>query len=104
MLIRSQDKKSLCKYNSGIVTAFEKYDYDVINNKMVPTEIKGYDIFFCDNGREIQIGAYSTEEKTIKVLDMIENACYNFEYSKFLGCENDTFAGCIFQMPQDEEV
>lgn len=104
MLIRSQDKKSLCNYNSGIITAFEKYDYDIINNKMVPTEIKGYNIFFCDQSREIQIGTYSTEEKAIKVLDMIQNAYVNYQYSKWVGYERETVIDCIFEMPQDEEV
>ena len=104
MLIRSQDKKSLCKYNSGIVTAFEKYDYDVINNKMVPTEIKGYDIFFCDNSREIQIGAYSTEEKAIKVLDTIQSFYSNFKLCEIWGSDITEFYNAIFEMPQDEDV
>lgn len=104
MLIRSQDKKSLCNYNSGIVTAFEKYDYDIINNRMVPTEIKGYNIFFCDQSREIQIGTYSTEEKAIKVLDMIQVAYMNLDYSRFLGNEKIEYSENVFVMPQDEEV
>ena len=104
MLIRSQVKKALCNYNGGIVTAFAKYDYDIINNKMVTTEIKGYNIFFCDQSREIQIGNYSTKEKAIKVLDMIEKFYENIEYTKFMGCGREEIASYIFRMPQDSEV
>ena len=104
MLIRSQDKKSLCNYNGGIVTAFAKYDYDITNNKMVPTEIKGYNIFFCDQSREIQIGNYSTEEKAIKVLDNIQDFYTWLEYEKFIGSDKGTLTSVVFEMPQDEEV
>lgn len=112
MLIRSQDKKSLCNYNSGIVTAFEKYDYDIINNRMVPTEIKGCNIFFCDQSREIQIGTYSTEEKAIKVLDMIQKEYGGHYYGEggpltTMNHYVEPFAFIppkVFQMPSDEEV
>lgn len=121
MLIRSQDKKVLCNYNSGIVTCFEKYDYEVINNSMVPTKIEGYNIFFSNNGNEILLGVYSTVEKAVKVLDMIENAyCTMKQNECTLSISFETIAmqnseifeaflkECrkvfIYQMPQDEEV
>ena len=104
MLIRSQDKKSLCNYNSGIVTCFEKYDYEVINNSMVPTKIEGYNIFFSNNGNEILLGFYSTKEKAIKVLDMIESFYSNLQYTRFAGSDYSEFFDVIFQMPQDEDV
>ena len=104
MLIRSQDKKSLCNYNSGIITCFEKYDYEVINNSMAPTKIEGYNIFFSNNGNEILLGLYSTKEKVIKVLDMICSACDAIEYAKFRGSSKENFCSPIFEMPQDEEV
>lgn len=104
MLIRSQDKKSLCNYNSGIVTCFEKYDYEVINNSMVPTKIEGYNIFFSNNGNEVLLGLYSNVKKAIKVLDMIKNAYDNYNYSRFLGSDKTSYESSIFVMPQDEEV
>lgn len=101
MLIRSQDKKSLCNYNSGIVTCFEKYDYEVINNSMVPTKIEGYNIFFSNNGNEILLGFYSTKEKSIKVLDMIEDAYKSCNREHLMG--NYAFVqNKVFLMPQDE--
>ena len=84
MIIRSQDKKKI-------------YNFEQIRRIFVDTNMIIVD--------DVSIlGEYSTEEKAIKVLDMIQNAYYNFEYSKFLGCDNDTFAGCVFEMPQDSEV
>ena len=104
MLIRSQDKNILLNYNGGFVEVEPIYEYTIINTTPTAMETGEYKISYscCDN--KICIGSYSTEEKAIKVLDMIQNAYYNFEYSKFLGCDNDTFAGCVFEMPQDEEV
>lgn len=104
MLIRSQDKKALCNYNSGIVTCFEKYDYEVINNSMVPTKIEGYNIFFSNNGNEIPLGFYSIKEKAIKVLDMVQSAYVNYKYSQWVGYERETVIDCIFEMPKDDEV
>ena len=90
MIIRSQDKKKTINFN---------------NVKQI--EVQGWgDIFdicvresnFCEN-----IGAYSTEEKAIKVLDMICEA-----YQKCQDCKSglrkiaDT--DFVFQMPQDFEV
>ena len=92
MLIRSQDKLKIVNLQN-----VDKITVSEINN----FERKIYS-FAGDN--VTTLGTYSTEEKAIKVLDIIQNAYYNFEYSKFLGCENDTFAGCNFQMPQDSEV
>ena len=49
------------------------------------------------------IGTYSTEEKAIKVLDMIQSA-----YGKSFEEERNNYIGhrynVVFQMPQDSEV
>ena len=82
MLIRSQDKKSITS---------------CLELKIV----EGEDI--CTSGGKF-LGHYSTEEKAIKVLDMIQNAYVNYQYSKWVGYERETVIDCIFEMPQDEEV
>ncbi len=61
----------------------EKYETDIV----------------CYNGvldSKALLGTYSSEEKAIKVLDMIENACRN---SAFI---DET--AVVFRMPQDREV
>lgn len=99
MLIRSQDKKALCLLSN--IEIVEKYK----NIKSGKRETIGYTIYnLGGNDIETVLADYSTEEKAIKVLDMIESAYYNLECSKFLGRENDRFASCVFQMPKDEEV
>ena len=64
--------------------------------------IDGYIIYSMDNANTI-LGAYSTEEKAIKVLDMIEDAYLNCNHSSMMW--NYAFVeNKVFQMPQDSEV
>lgn len=72
MLIRSQDNKQIINFNKA--------------ESIVLRNIENSTLIWC--GPHI-IGEYSTEEKAIAVLDMIENAIWT-----------DRF----FQMPADEEV
>ena len=62
----------------------------------------------CSNG--YVLGNYSSKEKALKVLDMIENFIISLD--KYL-IENDNYSGApslrkvatnVFQMPQDDEV
>ena len=80
MIIRSQNKKELHNLETikmiKIVTNSQKHLVEVNSQKT--------------------IGTYSTEEKAIKVLDMIENACRNMAFIDE--------AAVVFQMPQDESV
>lgn len=86
MLIRSQDKKHLVNFDNiteiythrnmpkDRTTILPEYETDII----------------CFTGRnEIPIGRYSSEEKAIKVINMIEN--------QYLDCCCN-----LFQMPQDD--
>lgn len=81
MLIRSQDKKELHNLDG----------------------IKMINVVSISNGHLVEvnsqhtIGIYSTEEKAIKVLDMIEDA-----YKDFRG--GNIYEHSVFQMPQDDEV
>lgn len=87
MLIRSQDKKILANLNNLQSIFIEKSKEKYIVSLSVR-----------------KLGEYSTEEKAIKVLDMIQNAYVNYQYSKWVGYERETVIDCIFEMPQDDEV
>lgn len=77
--IRSQNKEKLVNVN--------EIEIGIIH------EIVFYDI----SGDNIFLGDYSTIEKALKVLDMIETHLEELEY-KFSNRE------VVFQMPQDDEV
>ena len=82
--IRSQDEKTL-------VSVQEIY---------VARRSKGWSI--CTN-RGVDLGTYSTEEKAIKVIDMIhDDIC---ELSDHVAIFSNMLTGPkVFQMPQDDEV
>ena len=104
MIIRSQDKKSittdlnLCIYEDDWTHQFE-----------------------VSNNTGMELGLYSTEEKAIKVLDMIQNAYCRMKSCDVSMCgiavaiskQSDDIANRfieesrnihVFQMPQDNEV
>ena len=79
MIIRSQNKRQIVKFEKA--TACENGDVYISGNYM---------------------GTYSTEEKAIKVLDMIQSAYNSIETMKIdKGAWRDNH---YFQMPSDEEV
>ena len=78
MWIRSQDKKILMEIRQVEISKY--------NNIII-----GF------NNHFETLGSYSTEEKALKVLDMIETHLEHLEY-EVSGRE------IIFQMPADEEV
>ena len=81
MWIRSQDKeilvKAVCIHLCGV-------------NHICATSAEGGNWY---------IGKYSTEEKTLKVLDMIQKLI-----KEQIRLHNDWQIGVVFQMPQDDEV
>ena len=85
MIIRSQDKKSTTTDLNLEIYINEKKNEYVIGNVM--------------RGR---YGTYSTEEKAIKVLDMICN--FYAEHLEELKCDEPPFVRAFFTMPQDSEV
>lgn len=99
MLIRSQDKKLLSQLsNIEIVERHKRTKY----GEKVAT---GYAVYLIgESNTELFIGVYSTEEKAIKVLDMI---CEEYQHNERCRarCEEDgTIPLYVFQMPQDSEV
>lgn len=97
MLIRSQDKKTLTKFNFISIYPSENrvmFNYDEYEDETVEV------IAFVGRGSTI-IGTYSTEEKAKKVLDEIEKS-----YVGTLWTEKDMIIAnrIVFEMPQDDEV
>lgn len=80
MLIRSQNKMSLVKFENIVV------NINNINGK----EIICWSQMNPGEDEYISLGHYSTKAKTMKVLDMIQEACINGHID--------------FQMPEDSEV
>lgn len=91
MIIRSQNKKGIVNLNN-------------IDTICIEPNHCGCDVL-CFNGAEesrSKIGEYSTEEKAIKVLDMICN--FYAEHLEELKCDEPPFVRAFFTMPQDSEV
>lgn len=93
MLVRSQNKEMLIN----------------ANNIRIISDSRSYDII-CDfyDGNYYYLGEYSTKEKAMKVMDMIQNAITGTRF-KFTDIVRDCdLAGIeihnVFNMPKDEEV
>ena len=91
MIIRSQNKKAIA-------------NFDNIDSIGVERNHCGCDVVGFNGTREscVKLGEYSTEEKVIKVLDMIQSAYNSIETMKI-----DKKAwrdNHYFQMPQDNKV
>lgn len=89
MLIRSQDKEILINFNNSPAI------------KIIGTK-EDVTIICSDTYETFVIGNYSTREKAMKVLDMIQEA-----YCKFMSVKNDdAWSGkeSVFYMPEDSEV
>lgn len=87
MLIRSQDKKSITTDLN-----LEIFENETKNEYVIGNITRG------------GLGTYSTEEKAIKVLDMIQRFYSNFKFCEIWGSDMTEFYNAIFEMPQDEEV
>lgn len=107
--IRSQDKKKLveCK-NIRFQFIKEKYNEDPDSILFAPACILGKWVIVTDPFDIL--GSYSTEEKAMAVMDMIQSNIIFIEQSnigeRFNTLETmETLSQIlVFQMPQDEEV
>lgn len=99
MLIRSQNKEYLCNIKAVYgVSYHEAHDY-----KRGKVEKTNHEIC-VDTGVVDSIGVYSTKEKALKVLDMIQEDYQYNERCKARGEEAGMIPSYVFQMPKDEEV
>lgn len=86
MIIRSQDKKSFTTNLDLLVMEIAKR-HEIVD------------------GKRNTVAIYSTEEKAIKVLDMIQEKFQEPIYQNDIGCnEIAIYKSKVFQMPKDEEV
>ena len=95
MIIRSQDKKLLIPLDKFTIgTTKDNYVCATSNLCVSTAEIKAG-----------VLGKYSTEEKAVKVLDMI---CEKYKEpivrANYTNEESLIYANSVFQMPQDSEV
>ena len=88
MWIRRQDKEALT--NGDIIYYCNKYG--------MYTEIRCGKVGISDD-YDLALAAYSTKEKALKVLDMIQKLI-----KEQIRLRNDWQIGVVFQMPQDDEV
>ena len=87
MIIRSQGKKTIINFENVLEVICNKANEIIIRRSV-------------DDCQEV-IGTYSTEEKAVKVLDMIQNAYCN---ANCYFCSNGYVQNVVFNMPQDSEV
>lgn len=69
MLIRSQNKTFLLNFSNLIIAYIEKDDEDFVISSL-------------ENENRYRLGKYSSEEKAMKVLDILQEAYADFEASK----------------------
>ena len=95
MIIRSQDKKLLANFEQ----LSDMYVRNVCEKFFIIADMSG-------DYTMAELGEYSTEEKAIKVLDMIQNAYVGGV--QMVISSNDEISlhsmPIIFNMPQDSEV
>ena len=89
MLIRSQNKELLVNFNVS-----DSIEIEERNTKTVVTSYI--------TGCSYLLGEYSTKEKALKVLDMIQEAYERYEYEKVFKTGLTLFE--TFQIPKDSEV
>ena len=111
MLIRSQDKMSLVKFENIVI------NINNINGK----EIICWSQMNPGEDEYISLGYYSTKAKAMKVLDMIQEAYADeklvdyttylqrkeiekMDDSTILALRNELMKKAVFQMPEDSEV
>ena len=97
MLIRSQDKTTLVKFEN-IVININNININNINGK----EIICWSQMNPGEDEYILLGYYSTKEKAMKVLDMIQEAYEECETERIY--KEGVFKIVTFQMPEDSEV
>ena len=91
MIIRSQDK--------AFIINFEKVDTVCLGG------IEGKSVITFTYAQVVTLGEYSTEEKAIKVLDMIQQRYLESSEVSMGGISMKCIPRAMaFQMPQDSEV
>lgn len=102
MLIRTQNKRQLVDLQN-ITINIEEHDLciykDLSSKKFWCVEVE-----IEDKDKIKILGMYSTEEKAIRVLDMIEEEYQEPIYITDIGGEYAKYDHKVFHMPEDSEV
>lgn len=97
--VRSQDKEQLVETSNFSIA--DKTRNNVFGDVL---EVIGYTID-CDLlDTTIELGEYSTKEKALKVMDMIQEEISHIQCLYPAGGYNPILVKKAFQMPQDDEV
>ena len=90
MIIRSQGKKTIINFGNVLEVICNKANEIIVRRSV-------------DDCQEV-IGEYSTEEKAVKVLDMICEFANGIHFEKVATERCGTLDGVVFDMPEDCEV
>ena len=97
MRLISQDGKIDIPYENSVVYVLAIYDY---NKEKMRNDITGYRIRTCINDDCWDLGDYSTEEKALCVMEMLQQQYKRHLTTVFFDAkEGSTF----FKFPTDEE-
>lgn len=89
MLIRIQNRELLINLNNSFVIEVVGIEGD-------------FKVVCSDQCNDYSVGCYSTKEKALKVLDMIQEAYEDYEAEKIY--REGVYGIDTFQMPDDESV
>lgn len=108
MWIRSQYKSILVNakriFNDNLEYCEKTNDGTYIRASNNDYNDKKVWVIKCFDNEEVWLGVYSTKEKAMKVLDMIEDCLKdNFERGMYEPCIEFYERG-VFKMPKDDEV
>lgn len=101
MIIRSQDKKSIT--NFAQLTDISIHPINT-NNSCYYSVVACYPFAIENDYSNMSLGRYSTEEKAIRVLDIIAEEYVYCERCRARGEEAGNIPSYVFRMPQDSEV
>lgn len=101
MIIRSQDKRSITNFSQLTDISI----HPIGTNNCYYSVVACYPFAIGDDYSNMSLGKYSTIEKAIKVLDMIQEKFQEPIYQNDIGGnEIAIYKSKVFQMPKDEEV
>lgn len=98
MRIISQDGKTDIPYESSVVYVCANYGY---NKEEHFNHIIGYIIIASIGDDTWNLGDYSTEEKALKVMEMLQNQYKRFMTTALMDIKNENI---YFKFPPDESV
>lgn len=97
MRLISQDRKIDIPYENSAVYILANYDY----NKEIKYDITGYKITTCIGDNYWDLGVYSTEEKALRVMEMLQQQYMRYLTTVLSDAKSET---TYFKFPADESA